>query len=460
MTERSLRRLPIVLVALAAATVVIAAIALDRGDPDQSVPDGDAPTDLGLVASVEQPPVPAPVAAPQTTEELDRVIGVFIDRVATGGDALDHAFLGRLHLLRGRLTDNALDYGLAADVLELGRAIAPDYADSLALLASARLAIHDFSGAAELADELLADDPDRLDALVVAADAAFETGDLDGAEAVLDRLETIVGDDPSLQARRSKIAWIRGDIARAVELAATAEQNAIRLGAEPADTAWYRGYQGVLAFRQGDWSGARRHYESALELHPTQTIALEGLAAITAAEGDYAGAIEQYREALGGGPGPDVTASIGDLYLLLGDEAAAAAEFAKVEGEIDELDPAGNGIFNRFLALFLADHGGDLDRALAITTAELEQRQDVHGWDAHGWVLYRLGRFQEAREASDRAIALDTPDAELWYHAGAISAALGDGDRARAELQRALDLNPGFDPASAQDARRLLDEIG
>jgi Tfp pilus assembly protein PilF len=48
----------------------------------------------------------------------------------------------------------------------------------------------------------------------------------------------------------------------------------------------------------------------------------------------------------------------------------------------------------------------------------------------------------------------------LHYHAGAIFAASGDSKRAIEELQKALELNRRFHPSQADDAQRLLKELG
>ena len=90
----------------------------------------------------------------------------------------------------------------------------------------------------------------------------------------------------------------------------------------------------------------------------------------------------------------------------------------------------------------------------------LETRRDIYGHDLLAWVLYRMGRFDEAREASDRSLALGTTDARLWFHAGMISSALGEKDRARAELSRALALHPEFDPLLAPVAAETLEDLG
>ena len=102
----------------------------------------------------------------------------------------------------------------------------------------------------------------------------------------------------------------------------------------------------------------------------------------------------------------------------------------------------------------------NLEEALTVAERSLETRRDVYGYDTLGWVLYRLGRFEEARSASDQALAMDTPDARLWFHAGMISAALGDDERARVELSTALELHSSFDPLLSPVAEETLRSLG
>ena len=94
-----------------------------------------------------------------------------------------------------------------------------------------------------------------------------------------------------------------------------------------------------------------------------------------------------------------------------------------------------------------------------VIEGELEVRGGIDAHDAHAWVLYRLGRFDEARAASDRATRLGTKDALLLFHAGAIRLARGGDagkEKGRALIEEALALNPGFDPAGACEARQII----
>ena len=84
----------------------------------------------------------------------------------------------------------------------------------------------------------------------------------------------------------------------------------------------------------------------------------------------------------------------------------------------------------------------------------------MYGYDAQAWALYKNGRLQEAKAASQQALAQHTPDAKIWYHAGLIDQALGHDDAARTELRRALTISPAFDPLQAPKARAALTALG
>jgi hypothetical protein len=72
---------------------------------------------------------------------------------------------------------------------------------------------------------------------------------------------------------------------------------------------------------------------------------------------------------------------------------------------------------NRNLALFLADHNRDLPLAMELMKAELPVRGDVYTWDAYSWVLYKTGRIEEAKKASEKALSLHTPEPIFYAHA-------------------------------------------
>ncbi len=449
-----------ILVAAGAVVAASYAFAALRNDDPPAAPPPPAAIPSGSSGGISPlvPPAAGPadaLPAPGSRNELDRVIGAFEDRVATRDDATDLAFLGRLYLIRARQSGDLANYEQALAALERARGIAPRYLEALGLLASARYALHDFQGAADLAAEVLAENPDDPQARTVAGDAAMALGNVDRAEEIFSALATDLPGVPAIEARLAQVAWLRGDVSTAVALAASAEERAAASGVRDADLSWYRSLRGSLAFDQGRFDVAASRFEEAREAFPASQVALGGLARVRAAQGDINGAIARYQQATAAVPDPQLLAELGDLYLLAGDPATAEDHYATVE-VIGRLGAAGGAVYNRTLALFWADHDRNVAEALELTAAELEIRQDVYGWDAHAWALYRNGRFEEAREASLRARRLGTPQAEFWYHAGLISAALGDHGTAASELQRALELNPEFDPIHAAETRRVI----
>ena len=70
--------------------------------------------------------------------------------------------------------------------------------------------------------------------------------------------------------------------------------------------------------------------------------------------------------------------------------------------------------------------------------------------------MIELGRDLEAKPFVSEALQLGTRDPLLRYHAGAVSAALGDAAAARRDLELALATDPGFSATGAQEALRIL----
>ena len=79
--------------------------------------------------------------------------------------------------------------------------------------------------------------------------------------------------------------------------------------------------------------------------------------------------------------------------------------------------------------------------------------------DTLGWALYQSGRPRAALPYLDEALRLGTQNSRLFFHAGAIEAAVGRVGAARAHLGAALALNPVFSPLDAPRAAALLKDL-
>jgi tetratricopeptide (TPR) repeat protein len=154
-------------------------------------------------------------------------------------------------------------------------------------------------------------------------------------------------------------------------------------------------------------------------------------------------------------PDLSVVIDLGDLCAKTGNEFLAKINFDKV-AQMDRDDPA----YDRELALYYCNHDRQLPRALELARRDLLARQDIYAYDTLAWALFKNGHHREAEEAIAKALKLGTRDATLFYHAGLIYQQIGNLDKARDYLNRALAVNPHFSLAHAEAARQTLARLG
>ena len=101
------------------------------------------------------------------------------------------------------------------------------------------------------------------------------------------------------------------------------------------------------------------------------------------------------------------------------------------------------------LGYTLADRTDRLDEAYVLIKRAFDLKPDDHYVvDSLGWVLYRMGRHQEAVAQLRRAMEIN-PDPEIAAHLGEVLWAMGNRDEARTVWETALQTTP--------DDKRLLD---
>jgi tetratricopeptide (TPR) repeat protein len=102
-----------------------------------------------------------------------------------------------------------------------------------------------------------------------------------------------------------------------------------------------------------------------------------------------------------------------------------------------------NDLALNYLGYMYADSGINLDESLSLIERALKQAPTNGAYlDSDGWVLYRLGRYQEAEVQIRKALELMQSDPTIHDHLGDILAALGRRDEAVVHWRRALDLEP------------------
>ena len=387
--------------------------------------------------------------------EIDRLIAEFESRAQAHTTPFDQRFLARLYLAKARLNGDPRLYEQAQEMADSLARLRPD--DSARLLqARAALGLHAFEEARAAAEQITVRDPGRLDAIAVLGDAQFEMGDYEGADHSYGLLADL--ESPSVLVRISRLEWLRGDVEGAIDLALQALQLADEAGLHPVDRSWYRVNLSHLYSETGRYILALNAAEEAVEVDASSHQAWAQLGRSLAALGRFPAAAARYERALQIYADSGHLKALGDIQLAMGHEQAAERSYEVAVALAGAPTPDG-WIDWRELASLYADRGIEPDRAVELAGLELGRRQDPETYDVLAWALYRAGRFQDARDASDRALEHRTPDAHFWYHAGLISDALGDGDRALGELKWALAISPQFDVLLAADTRARVAQL-
>jgi tetratricopeptide (TPR) repeat protein len=346
---------------------------------------------------------------------------------------------------KARMTGDPGFYVNVAACADQALRTAPDARTALELRGLVLMNDHRFEDARQQAEQVLAVDPGNGVALGTLSDALLELGRFDDAvEAGQRAADTSPG--PAVYARASYFRWLSGDTQGAKEAIRSALDGRDRRDPEPA--AWTFVEASKIYWHQGDYDGADALLAEALRWVPDYPPALVWRGRVALGRGNAKQAVRWLKRAFAAQPLPEAAWLLGDARAMLGDAAGAAREY-------DRVVQAGRRGDRMTLALFLATKNRSIDEALRLIETERGHRGGVYVDDAYAWALFRAGRVDEARAASDQAMKLGTPDARLLYHAGAIRLASGDAS-GRALVARALAMNPAFDATGAAEARAML----
>ncbi|MFP3941540.1 MAG: tetratricopeptide repeat protein [Thermoanaerobaculia bacterium] len=142
---------------------------------------------------------------------------------------------------------------------------------------------------------------------------------------------------------------------------------------------------------------------------------------------------------------------------------AAAQERAGRRGEAEETlsalvadQPDFHPALN-YLGYMWIEEGENLDRAMELVDRAVKLDPDNGAYiDSLGWGYYQLGRYEDAREALERAARL-VQDPTIYEHLGDVYAALGRPEEARRAYRRAVELEAD-DPEAVERKLSALEE--
>jgi tetratricopeptide (TPR) repeat protein len=371
----------------------------------------------------------------------------------------DRSQLAILYMDRARATGAFTDYQRAERLARWSLALRTEHnGQTFGLLASALLARHEFKQALAVAQAADSLDPGVPAHVALLGEIELEMGDYAAATAHFSSIR-LDRDQFTIAARVARWRELTGhaDAARRLLHAAVAKVGK-RDDLAREQVAWFHYRLGELELRTGHLDSAEASYRRGLAIFPADYRILGGLARLAAVRGEWERAVEYGNQAIAIQLDPATLGTISEAYGAMGD-SAQSAQYAQAMTASALKQP---GPIHRAWGLFLLDHGtkSDARRVLAKTRIEMRTRHDVYGYDLLAWALHKQGREREAHEAMQHALAQQTEDAQLFYHAGMIERALGNAAQARMYLDRALTMNPRFSATQASIARAALDSLG
>jgi len=378
-------------------------------------------------------------------------------------DADDIVALNKLsayYLQLHRETDdvNYLERALHAAEASLRVLPADQNLGGLRALAHAEYETHNFVSARDHAKELTEYEPRSSFGFQLLGDALVELGDYDGATTAYASMEKLDRGSVATEARLAHLAFLRGETGTARKRYEVALHQARAASLPSAETiAWCHWQIGELEAATGRYDQAEQAYRKALDTYTDYPHALASLALVRAGRGDVPAAIETLEKVVRKHSDPVDAVALGDLFKISAREDEAERQYDAAErwSQQTKLHAA---LYNRHLVMFWVNHDRNLDKAYELASKEYETRRDVYGADALAWAALKAGKIDKAQSAMKEALRLKTQDARLFYHAGMIARAAGDRVAAADFLQRAVKLNPHFDPWQSKIAANALKE--
>ena len=184
-----------------------------------------------------------------------------------------------------------------------------------------------------------------------------------------------------------------------------------------------------------------RHYtDVALALFPHNTDLLHLRGALALQRKEFDDAIVLYNEALKHADNDTLRSS---LWGAIGDVEHQRNEMKRCFKAYDKAlrYHADNAMVLNNYAYFLSEDGKSLERALTMISRALALSQNNSTYlDTMAWVLYKLGRYDEAKKYMQQALSLDRQrSADLALHYGDILHALGEEFMAKTYWRKALE---------------------
>ncbi|MEJ7617002.1 MAG: tetratricopeptide repeat protein [Pyrinomonadaceae bacterium] len=351
--------------------------------------------------------------------------------------------LGWVFVSKARLSNDSGYYKLAEQCALCLEVKHPESPEALLLRGHVLHSLHRFKEAETLARTLVARRETSFDYGLL-GDALMEQGRLTEAAGAYQKMVDL---RPDLQSysRAAHLRWLKGDLSGALELIRMAARASSPRDADAA--AWVYTRLALYEFQAGEREKAFGATDAALALKSDYAPALLARGRILMVEGKSDAAIEALERAAKLNPLPEYQWAFAEALEVAG----RADEARLVEAQLMQRGAAADP---RTFALYLATRGERAETALKLAEQELKEREDVFTLDALAWSLAASGKAKEASSYMKRALAEETEDARLFYHAGMIAAKIGQVKEARHWFNKAASIRQMLLPSEREQLAR------
>ncbi|HMR40836.1 MAG TPA: tetratricopeptide repeat protein [Ignavibacteria bacterium] len=240
----------------------------------------------------------------------------------------------------------------------------------------------------------------------------------------------------------SELKNIKGDTRSAID----EMRSAVSAGLPTAEnTAWNRFRLGMLFYNSGDPKTAEEIFGFLIKDFPEYGQGYFAMGKIKLHKKEYPESIELFTKAVDILPIPEFLISLGDAYLLSGDNKSSDEIYLKAKSVIEKYKQYGYDTDIEF-SDFYADRNYQLQETLEkIRKIHDAGNQSIELYNSFAWLCYKLDNNIEALKNIDSALSTGIKDPLIFFHAGKIFEKAGQIEKSKEYLDFALKINPYYE---------------